>query len=299
MAEGFAQNYPEDESTFKKNLDALEADLDANIARWEREAAPLKGKKLVSYHPDMVYFAERFGMEPVGTIEIRAGVDPTPSHIEELIDRMKREKVDIVVRERHYPAGLAETIAQRTGAKLVELPVMVGGVPRGEGLRRLHRLQPAGDAQGRAGWRMSAALIELARRQPRLRRRAGAHRRLVRDRARRVRGARRSERRRQDDAAARHPRARPGAGGADRLRLRPRRQPAGVRAAARHARSDLPAERLRGRAHGHVRQAAAAAARAAGGSASSRAECLERGRPRGAGQAASSGSCRAGRSSAC
>jgi len=77
----------------------------------------------------MVYFAERFGMEPVGTIEIRAGVDPTPGHIEELIDRMQREKVDIVIRERHYPAGLAETIAQRTGAKLVELPAMVGGVP--------------------------------------------------------------------------------------------------------------------------------------------------------------------------
>ena len=129
MAEGFAQNYPEDAATFKRNLAAVEADLDSNIARWEREAAPLKGKKLVSYHPDMVYFAERFGMEPVGTIEIRAGVDPTPGHIEELIDRMRREKVDIVVRERHYPAGLAETIAQRTGAKLVELPAMVGGVP--------------------------------------------------------------------------------------------------------------------------------------------------------------------------
>ena len=129
MAEGFAQNYPEDKSTFMKNLEALEADLDTNIARWQREAAPLKGKKLVSYHPDMVYFANRFGMEPVGTIEIRAGVDPTPSHIEELIDLMKREQVDIVVRERHYPAGLAETIAQRTGAKLVELPMMVGGVP--------------------------------------------------------------------------------------------------------------------------------------------------------------------------
>ena len=129
MEEGFAQNYPEDRSTFKKNLEALEADLDANIARWEREAAPLKGKKLVSYHPDMVYFADRFGMEAVGTIEIRAGVDPTPAHIEELIDYMRRDKVDIVVRERHYPAGLAETVAQRTGAKLVELPAMVGGVP--------------------------------------------------------------------------------------------------------------------------------------------------------------------------
>lgn len=129
MADGFTQNYPEYGSTFKKNLAALLADLDANIARWEREAAPLKDKKLVSYHPDMVYFADRFGMEPAGTIEIRAGIDPTPSHVEDLIDRMRREKVDIVVRERHYPAGLAETIAQRTGAKLVELPAMVGGVP--------------------------------------------------------------------------------------------------------------------------------------------------------------------------
>src|SRR2546425_226847 len=94
-----------------------------------REAAPLRGKKLVSYHPDLIYFAERFGMEPVGTIEIRAGVDPTPGHIAELEERMRREKVDLVVRELHYPARLAETIAQKTGAKLVELPVMVGGVP--------------------------------------------------------------------------------------------------------------------------------------------------------------------------
>src|SRR5437773_2017313 len=75
------------------------------------------------------YIAERFGMEPVGTIEIRAGVDPTPGHIADLEERMRREKVDLVVRELHYPAGLAETVARATGAKLVELPVMVGGVP--------------------------------------------------------------------------------------------------------------------------------------------------------------------------
>jgi len=129
MEEGFVRNYPEHESVFKTNLDALQADLDKNIARWEREAAPLKGKKIVSYHPDMIYFADRFGLQSDGTIEIRAGIDPTPGHIEELIDHMRRSKTDLVIRERHYPAGLAETIAQRTGAKLVELPVMVHGVP--------------------------------------------------------------------------------------------------------------------------------------------------------------------------
>src|SRR5438445_10366340 len=129
IADGLSRNFPEDAATFHKNAAAYNATLDEAIARWRREAAPLKGKKLVSYHPDMIYFAERFGMEPFGTIEIRPGVDPTPGHIAELKRRMLKEHVEVVVRERHYPAGLAETIARETGAKLVELPAMTGGVP--------------------------------------------------------------------------------------------------------------------------------------------------------------------------
>src|SRR5437867_2150128 len=62
IADGLTRLRPEDEAVFKANLDAYTKLLDVNIARWEREAAPLKGKKLVSYHPDLLYFAERFGM---------------------------------------------------------------------------------------------------------------------------------------------------------------------------------------------------------------------------------------------
>jgi len=129
IADGLARNFPEHEAEFKKNLDAYLRELDTAIARWEKEAAPLRGKKLVSYHPDLIYFAERFGMEPFGTIEIRAGVPPTPGHIADLEESMRKNKVEFVVRETYYPAGLAETVAQVTGAKLVELPGMVGGVP--------------------------------------------------------------------------------------------------------------------------------------------------------------------------
>jgi ABC-type Zn uptake system ZnuABC Zn-binding protein ZnuA len=129
IADGLVRLDPAHEDTYKKNASAYLAKLDAAIARWEKEAAPLRGKKLVSYHPDLLYFAQRYGMEPVGTIEIRAGVDPTPGHIEALEQEMRRDKVDVVVRELHYPAGLAETIAQTTGTKLVELPVMAGGLP--------------------------------------------------------------------------------------------------------------------------------------------------------------------------
>lgn len=129
IADGLTRLRPDAAATFKANLATFTAKLDAAIKRWEVEAAPLKGKTLVSYHPDLLYFAERFGMEPVGTIELRAGVDPTPSHIADLEAQMRRDKVDLVVRELHYPATLAETVAEATGAKLVELPVMAGGLP--------------------------------------------------------------------------------------------------------------------------------------------------------------------------
>jgi zinc/manganese transport system substrate-binding protein len=91
IADGLSRNYPDDAATFQKNLAAYLATLDTAIARWQREAVPLRGLKLVSYHPDMIYFAERFGMEAVGTIEIRAGIDPTPSHIVELEEMMRRQ----------------------------------------------------------------------------------------------------------------------------------------------------------------------------------------------------------------
>jgi zinc/manganese transport system substrate-binding protein len=129
IADGLARLDAAHGARFAENLAAFLTKLDAAIARWEKAAAPLRGVKLVSYHPDLLYFAARFRMDPVGTIELRAGVDPTPGHIEQLEEQMRREKVDLVVRELNYPATLAETVARATGATLVELPVMAGGLP--------------------------------------------------------------------------------------------------------------------------------------------------------------------------
>jgi zinc/manganese transport system substrate-binding protein len=129
ITNGLSRLYPEHAATFGANAATYSAKLDEAIARWVREAAPLKRKKLVSYHPDFIYFTERFGMINFGTIEIRAGIDPTPGHIAELREAMRQNNVDFVVREMHYPAGLAHSLAQQTGAKLVELPAMSGGMP--------------------------------------------------------------------------------------------------------------------------------------------------------------------------
>ena len=123
---------PQDQAEFTRNRDAYLAKLDAKIAEWEKEAGPLRGVKFISYHGHWPYFAERFGMEYFGTIELKPGIDPTPRHIEELIAGMKAEHVPIVVREPQFPEKAPKRIAEQSGATLVTLPIMPGGVPHTE-----------------------------------------------------------------------------------------------------------------------------------------------------------------------
>ncbi len=123
---------PQHQAEFTRNRDAYLAKLDAKIAEWKNELIPLKGLKFVSYHEHWPYFAERFGMVYFGTIELKPGIDPTPRHIEELIASMKADHVSIVVREPQFPEKVPKRIAEQTGANLVTLPIMPGGVPNTE-----------------------------------------------------------------------------------------------------------------------------------------------------------------------
>jgi len=123
---------PQYQAEFTRNRDAYLAKLDAKIAEWEKEARPLKGVKFIAYHEEWNYFAARFGMNFFGTIELRPGIDPTPRHVEELITSMKAEHVPIVVREPQFPEKVPKRIAEQTGATLITLPIMPGGVPNTE-----------------------------------------------------------------------------------------------------------------------------------------------------------------------
>jgi len=126
---GLVTAAPQFQADFTRNRDAYLAKLDAKIAEWNQEARQLKGLQFVSYHEHWPYFAERFGLKYVGTIEVKPGIDPTARHIEELVKEMRADRVPIVVREPQFPEKVPALIARQTGAKLVKLPIMPGGVP--------------------------------------------------------------------------------------------------------------------------------------------------------------------------
>jgi ABC-type Zn uptake system ZnuABC Zn-binding protein ZnuA len=123
---------PEHKAEFTHNRDAYLAKLNAKIAEWEKAVKPLKGTKFVSYHEHWPYFAARFGFNYFGTIEVKPGIDPSARYIQELATAMKAEHVAIVVREPQFPEKVPKRIAEQTGATMITLPIMPGGVPHTE-----------------------------------------------------------------------------------------------------------------------------------------------------------------------
>ena len=126
IAEGLARNYPQHRPVFEKNLAAYLAELDKAIARWQAMAAPLKGVKIVTYHVEWSYFANRFGLQQVGTIELKPGIEPTPNHLISLTQKMQQEKAQLIIfgpQSDRFPRQLAS----QTGAAVVRLQSNAGG----------------------------------------------------------------------------------------------------------------------------------------------------------------------------
>lgn len=96
---------------------------------WLKKAAPLAGVKAVEYHPVWVYFAKRFGLSLSGTVEEKPGIPPGPRHRQELADRIRSEKVRLLLVDNYFDPSLPRKLAEETGAKLVIVPSQVGGEP--------------------------------------------------------------------------------------------------------------------------------------------------------------------------
>jgi zinc/manganese transport system substrate-binding protein len=126
IATGLSRNFPQHQEAFEKNLKAYLAELDSWLARWEKMAAPLQGVKYVEYHPEWVYFAHRFGMKGIGSVEIKPGIEPTPKHIVELVQLIRQEKPQLLLYGAQNPR-LPERIAAETDIKILRLYSNAGG----------------------------------------------------------------------------------------------------------------------------------------------------------------------------
>lgn len=129
IAAGLARLDPDHAAEYARSLKAYLVELDAKLAEWKTLAAPLKGVKAVSYHKDVPYLGAFTGIDFVDTIELKPGIAPTPTHLSQLVKKMKEEGVGLIVREQQYDAKTPAWLAEQTGAKVAVIGTMANSLP--------------------------------------------------------------------------------------------------------------------------------------------------------------------------
>ncbi len=115
------------------NAEALTADLealDADVARILADV-PEPDRKLVTGHQSLGYFADRYGLELIGTVipSLSTSGEPTAREMAQLIEDIKDNGVTVVFTEVGTPQSVAQAVASDSGAELV--PLSTSQLPEG------------------------------------------------------------------------------------------------------------------------------------------------------------------------
>ncbi|HUQ24486.1 MAG TPA: zinc ABC transporter substrate-binding protein [Burkholderiales bacterium] len=107
-------------------------------ARWEKQAAPLKGMPLVVYHKNMTYMIQWLGMREVGNLEPKPGLPPTTVYLGELLARLARDPAKAIVRSAYNDPRPGEWLAERAKIPSIAVAFTVGGTPEAKDLFSLY-----------------------------------------------------------------------------------------------------------------------------------------------------------------
>ncbi|MGB9852567.1 MAG: metal ABC transporter substrate-binding protein [Candidatus Kapaibacteriota bacterium] len=110
----YKQKILESSRKFKSRLFALDDTI-------KKILSPLRGKYVFTFHPSFRYFLRDYGLIYGGSIEETPGAEPTLSHLNNIIQKIKQTQTKAIFTEPQLNPHSAEVIANSTGVRLFEL----------------------------------------------------------------------------------------------------------------------------------------------------------------------------------
>jgi zinc/manganese transport system substrate-binding protein len=120
---------PAGSAAYQARLAAFQKRLEADSTRWLAVLAPFRGQRVFTKHRTLTYFANWSGLVVDGYLEPKPGIEPPPSHLAELVQRARADKVKAVLVETYYDARSAAVVSKLSGARVAMIPGDVGASP--------------------------------------------------------------------------------------------------------------------------------------------------------------------------
>jgi zinc/manganese transport system substrate-binding protein len=118
---------PAHAAQYKTQLAAFTQKWNANLARWAREAAPLKGVSVAAHHKAYAYLEDWLGLTEVAVLEPKPGVEPSASHLQEVLETLKTRPAKMVIYSAYQDPKPDEWLSEHAHVPAVKLPFTVGG----------------------------------------------------------------------------------------------------------------------------------------------------------------------------
>ncbi len=124
---------PANASYYAANAQAYFAKLDQLNADYAAELAKLPSRDLITFHDAFPYFAARYGLNYLGSVEEFPEKAPSPRELGHLVDLINQHHVRVVFAEEGYEPKLLQTIAEQTGARLAQIDTLEVGPASADG----------------------------------------------------------------------------------------------------------------------------------------------------------------------
>ncbi|HET7731837.1 MAG TPA: zinc ABC transporter substrate-binding protein [Usitatibacter sp.] len=137
LAARMAELDPANAAHYRARLEAFSGRWSAALARWEQQAAPLKGVPVVVQHKAFGYLEAWLGLREVAALEPRPGMEPSSAHLASVLAALQASPAKMVLRAAYQGDRASQWLAQRARVNVVVLPFTVGGT---EGAKDLFTL---------------------------------------------------------------------------------------------------------------------------------------------------------------
>ena len=125
---------PAHAAEYRTRLADFNTRWNAAMARWQAQAAPLKGMSIAVQHKAFPYLENWLGLKEVAVLEPKPGVEPAVSHLAEVAAQLKTTPAKAVLRAAYQSPRPAEWLSEHAGIPVVVLPFTVGGSERAKDL---------------------------------------------------------------------------------------------------------------------------------------------------------------------
>jgi zinc/manganese transport system substrate-binding protein len=138
LADRFAELDPANAAAYRAGYAAFATKWNAALARWQAQAAPLRGQPIAVQHRSWPYLENWLGLRRVVALEPKPGVPPSSGYLAQVLEVLKKQPVKMIIRAAYEDGRPSEFVGGRAGVPAVMLPFTIGGSDQAKDLYSLY-----------------------------------------------------------------------------------------------------------------------------------------------------------------